>query len=154
MHAQLLDLVQLFAILWACQDPLFMGFSMKEYWSGLPFPSSGVLSNPGIEPASPVSPALQKDSLPTEPSGKLWQGSLAGCNPAQRDLSEKYKGPSGMTESRGSIRSETWPPPQWSRWGYVFNGQGSGPSCSSYCSKEGEGAVSQRHFGLPGEEWC
>ena len=34
---------------------------------GLPFPSPGDLSDPGIKPASP---ALQADSLPTEPSGK------------------------------------------------------------------------------------
>ena len=47
----------------ACQAPLSMGFSMQEYWSGLPFPSSGDLSDPGIEPRSP---ALQADSLPTE----------------------------------------------------------------------------------------
>ena len=47
----------------ACQAPLSMGFSRQEYWSGLPFPSPGDLSNPGIEPGSP---ALQADSLPTE----------------------------------------------------------------------------------------
>ena len=29
---------------------LFMGFSRQEYWSGLPFPISGDLSHPGIEP--------------------------------------------------------------------------------------------------------
>ena len=40
-----------------------MGFSRQEYWSGLPFPSSGDLPNPGIEPGSP---ALQADSLPIE----------------------------------------------------------------------------------------
>ena len=41
-----------------------MGFSRQEYWSGLPFPSSGDLSDPGIEPWSP---ALQADSLAVEP---------------------------------------------------------------------------------------
>ena len=35
-----------------------MGFSKQEYWSELPFPSAGDLSDPGIEPASLVSPAL------------------------------------------------------------------------------------------------
>ena len=45
-----------------------MGFLRREYWSGLPFPSPGDLPDPGIEPASPVSPALQVDSLPTEPT--------------------------------------------------------------------------------------
>ena len=42
-----------------------MEFSRQEYCStGSPFPPPGVLPNPGIEPVSPVSPALQADSLP------------------------------------------------------------------------------------------
>ena len=58
-----------FVIPWtvAHQAPLSMGFSRKEYWSGLPFPSPGDLPNPGIEPRSPT---LQADSLPTEPPVK------------------------------------------------------------------------------------
>ena len=40
------------------QVPLSMGFSRKEYWSGLPFPFPGDLPHPGIELKSPVSPAL------------------------------------------------------------------------------------------------
>ena len=44
-----------------------MGFSRREYWSGLPFPSPGDLLDPGIEPKSPT---LQADSLPSEPAGK------------------------------------------------------------------------------------
>ena len=47
-----------------------MGFSRQEYWNGLPFPPPGDLPDPGIEPASPVSPALQAHSLLIEPSGK------------------------------------------------------------------------------------
>ena len=47
----------------AHQSPLSMGFSRQEYWSGLPFPSSGDLPDPGIEPGSP---ALQAHSLPSE----------------------------------------------------------------------------------------
>ena len=39
------------------------GFSMQEYQSGLPFPSPGNLPEPGTESASPVSAALQADSL-------------------------------------------------------------------------------------------
>ena len=67
------DWTELFMTLWsvAHQTPLSMRFSRQEYWSGLPFPSPGNLPNPGIEPASPVSPALKVDSLLTEPSGKL-----------------------------------------------------------------------------------
>ena len=44
-----------------------MGFSRQEYWSLLPFPSPGDLSNSGIKPRSP---ALQTDSLLSEPLGK------------------------------------------------------------------------------------
>ena len=52
------------------QASLSMGFFRQEYWSGLPFPPPGHLPNPGIEPTSPVSPALQADSLPTKLLGK------------------------------------------------------------------------------------
>ena len=45
----------------AHQVPLSLGFSRQEYWSGLPFPSPGNLSHPGIKP---MSPTLQADSLP------------------------------------------------------------------------------------------
>ena len=57
--------VWLFVTVWtvACQDPLSVEFPRQEYWSGLPFPSPGDLPNPGIEPESPTSPALQVDSL-------------------------------------------------------------------------------------------
>ena len=51
----------------AYQAPLSMGFSRQEHWSGLPFPPPGDLPNPGIEPMSPLSLALQADSLPAEP---------------------------------------------------------------------------------------
>ena len=51
----------------ACQAPLSMEFSRQEYWTGLPFPTSGDLPNPGIKP---MSPALQADSLPSNLPGK------------------------------------------------------------------------------------
>ena len=41
----------------ARQAPLSMGFSRQEYRSGLPFPSPGDLSNPGIKLMSLMSPA-------------------------------------------------------------------------------------------------
>ena len=47
----------------AYQAPPSMGFSRQEYWSGLPFPPLGDLPDPGIEPVSPASLALQVDSL-------------------------------------------------------------------------------------------
>ena len=44
-----------------------MGFSRQEYWSELPFSSPEDLPSPGIEPGSP---ALQANSLLTDPRGK------------------------------------------------------------------------------------
>ena len=50
-----------------CLQPVSMELSRQEYWSGLPFPSPGGLPDPEIEPRSP---ALQADSLLSEPPGK------------------------------------------------------------------------------------
>jgi len=44
-----------------------MGFSRQEYWSGLLLPSPGDSLDPEIKPKSP---AVQADSLPSEPPGK------------------------------------------------------------------------------------
>ena len=51
----------------AHQAPLSMEFSGQKYWRGLSFPFPGDLPNPGIEPKPP---ALQADSLLSEPPGK------------------------------------------------------------------------------------
>ena len=51
----------------SCQTLLSIEFFRQEYWSGLIVLSPGDLPNPGIEPGSP---ALQADSLPSEPPGK------------------------------------------------------------------------------------
>ena len=58
-HACMLNCVRLFVNLWTvtCQAPLSIGFPRQEYWSGLPFPPPGDLSDPGIQPAPPESPA-------------------------------------------------------------------------------------------------
>ena len=76
----------------ACQAPLSMEFSKKEYWSGLPFPSPGGLPNSGIEPGSPALQILYHLS-PQERAGlrtpKSWpcldEGDLISKLP---DLSE------------------------------------------------------------------
>ena len=47
-----------------------MGFFSKGYWNRLPFSSPEDLPDPGIEPASPMSPASQVDLLPAELLGK------------------------------------------------------------------------------------
>ena len=69
----------------AHQASLPMEFSRQEYWSGLSFPSLRDLPHPGMQPRNP---ALQADSLPSEPPGKphllgntrlkKWVYSLAG----------------------------------------------------------------------------
>ena len=53
----------------ASQVPLSMGFPRQEYWSGLPFSIPGDLPDPGIEAASPVSPALATGFFTTAPPG-------------------------------------------------------------------------------------
>ena len=69
MSAQSLSRVQLFVTpqTVAHQAPLSIEFFRQEYWSGLPFLSPGDLPNPRINLRSP---ALQADSLQSEPQGK------------------------------------------------------------------------------------
>ena len=61
--------VQLFATLWtvAHQSPVSMEFFRQEYWSDLLFPPLRDLPDPGIKPASPVSPALAGGFFTTTP---------------------------------------------------------------------------------------
>ena len=65
----ILSHVRLFATPWtvACQAPLSMGFSRKQYWSGLPFPLQGDLPHPGMKHTSPASPALAGGFFATKP---------------------------------------------------------------------------------------
>ena len=71
VHAQLLSCVWLFVSSWtvAHQATLSMEFSKQEYSSRLPCPPPGDLPDPGIEPASSVSPVLQADPLPLSHQG-------------------------------------------------------------------------------------
>ena len=64
-----LSCARLFVTPWtvAHQAPLSMEFSKQEFCSWLPFPSPGDLPDSEVEPGSP---ALQADSLPSEPPGK------------------------------------------------------------------------------------
>ena len=62
------------------QAPLSMEFSRQEYWSGLPFPSPGDLSDPGIELRSL---ALQVYSLLSEPPGKPSPAGYGSIFPAK-----------------------------------------------------------------------
>ena len=69
--AQLFSRVRLFVTSWiiAPQASLSMGFSRQEYWSGLPFPTPGDLSDPGVEPESLAFPALAGGFFTTAPPG-------------------------------------------------------------------------------------
>ena len=69
VKVKLLTRVRLFVTSWTVnyQATSSMGFSRQEYWSRLPFPSPGDLSDLGFKPGSP---ALQADSSPSEPPGK------------------------------------------------------------------------------------
>ena len=53
-----------------CSPSGSMGFPRQEYWSRLLFPPAGYLPDPGIEPESPVSPALAGRFFTTVPPGK------------------------------------------------------------------------------------
>ena len=66
-----------------------MEFSRQEYWSGLTFPTSGDLPNPGIESESP---ALLADSLPSE-------------SPEKPSISTSGKKVNGVINSAYLIRS-------------------------------------------------
>ena len=82
-----------------CQAPLCMGFSRPEYWSGLPFPSLGDLFKPGIEPGSP---ALQENSLHSEPPGKPSPNRREGtCSTIRR---VRYSGMKVKVKSLGRVR--------------------------------------------------
>ena len=61
VHSVMFDSVTLWTV--TRQTPLTMGFSRQEYWSELLFPPPGDLCGPWIKPKSPLSPALQVDSL-------------------------------------------------------------------------------------------
>ena len=65
----------------ARQALLSMGFFRQEYWNGLPFPPPGDLPDPGMKPLSPVSSALQADSLLLRHQG----------SPKTEIVCEKYK---------------------------------------------------------------
>ena len=57
----------------ALKAPRSMGLFRQEYWNRLPCPPPGDLLDPRIEPTSPMSPALQADSLPAETLGKMYK---------------------------------------------------------------------------------
>ena len=69
-------------------------YPRQEYWSGLPFPAPEDLPNPGIEPASLISPAL---------TGGFLTASATGVSPSVSIFSSFYKDTSPIDLSL------TWP---------------------------------------------
>ena len=56
----------------AHQAPLPVDFSRQEYWHRMSFSAPGDLPNPGIELASPVTPAVTGGFFTTAPPGKSY----------------------------------------------------------------------------------
>ena len=78
----------------AHQAPLFMGFPRQEYWSGLPFPASGYLPDPGIKPVSLAS--LPLAGLFTTGKPKVGAGAAITQN-------GKIKGSTRLSGERGRV---------------------------------------------------
>ena len=90
--------VRLFATPWtlAHQASLSMKFSRQEYWCGQLFSFLGNLPDSGIEPQSP---ALQAESLPSEPPGKPFCRSYTSDQ--SRSESETHPGSTTLTFQEG-----------------------------------------------------
>ena len=84
--AQSLSCVRLFAIPWTVdhQAPLSMGFPRQEYWSGFPFPSSGVFPTPGSNLHISGLLHWQVGSLPLAPFQSILRDLKSYVLPLQR----------------------------------------------------------------------
>ena len=102
VYACMVNHIWLFVTPWtiACQAPLSMGFSRKEYCSGLPFLSPGDLPNPWMEPGSP---ALQVDSF-----FFFWSWVLALITFAGRFFTAEPLGKPKISESHSVLPYSLW----------------------------------------------
>jgi len=80
-----------------------MEFSRQEFWNGLPFPSPGDLSDPGLEPASP---ALAGSFFTTEPPMK------PPCLKLGNELSKERH---ALTKQKTLLESGVWAESSWVR---------------------------------------
>ena len=97
------------------------GFSRQDYWTGLPYPPPGDLPNPGIKPRSP---ALQEDSLPSEPPGKPKNTGIGSLSLLQgifmtQDSNQGLKPPALQVGSL-SVKLPGKPKICHRRWPYMF----------------------------------
>ena len=100
----------------ALQAPLSMGFPSKKYWSGLPFPSSGDLPNPGIEPALPcilyhLSHQGSPHTLAFRPHNNPPHGRQT--NLKCRSHHAPYLSPRALHCTWNKGRAMPWPPRPW-----------------------------------------
>ena len=82
-----------------------MGFSRQEYWSGLPFPSPGDLSHPGLEPRSST---LQADALTSAPPGKPLN-TRTQVQTSKISREERKPGGKKKREEAGEEGQKGWP---------------------------------------------
>ena len=98
------------------QTPLFMEFSRQDYWSGLPFDSPEDLLNPGIETRSP---ALQADTLSSEPTRKLNDKPREHIKKQRHHIADKgpyihsYGFPSSHVQMSVLDGKKGWAPNNW-----------------------------------------
>ena len=101
--------VWLFATPWttALQPLLSMGFSRREYWSGSPCPPPENLPDPGLKPASLMSPALAGRFFTTTAT---WEAQrLYGPNPLQYScLENPMDGGAWQAAVHGVAKCQTW----------------------------------------------
>ena len=86
------------------QGRLSMEFSRQEYWSGLSFPTPVDLPNPEIKTVSLVSPALQTDSLPSEPVFSSVQFSRSVLSDSVTPWIAAHQASLSITISRSSLK--------------------------------------------------
>ena len=96
--------LQLCLTLCDCQAPLSARFSRQEYWSELPWPPPGDIPDPGIEPASLMSPALAGRFFTT---GATQEGSTCDCFRVENDGATC----SDWMGKAGKVQEETTPTP-------------------------------------------
>ena len=88
----------------ARQAPLSIELSRQEYWSGLPFPTPGVLPDPGIEHPSLTSFALESRFFAIEPHGKSHSSVALSKFDYTVEVRNRFKG----LDLRDRVPEELW----------------------------------------------